>query len=226
MNFNSLINSRHREQVVKDLLNLGGNVQQDFLSIPNSENTMTVPSTGDFEYGGTFTMPTSNPSAVYGIIGKNTKGASVPSRYGIFVNNDVLTVIGEISLITVSNFISNYGGLTIDLCVRYRDSGGNSIVELCINGVVIGTSTSASSLRPTAGTSPFLVGAYANTNGSIDTSRYFQGKVHSFYFGDEVWDLTEGNGFNTFSDLGTTAFGQTSNSGGLSYWNSTVWDSE
>ena len=225
MNLHSLIGSRHRETTIKNLLNLD-NINQDFLKIPNTENTMTVPSTSNFEFGGTFTMPTSNPSSVYGIIGKNTKGASVPSRYGIFVVNDVLTVIGTTTLISVPSFIATYGGLKIDLCVRYRDSGGNSIVELCVDGVVIGSSTSTSSLRPTAGTSPFLVGAYSETNGNITAARYFKGKVHLFYFGDETWDLPEGNGFNTVSDLGTTAFGQTSNSGGLSYWNSTVWDSE
>ena len=56
MNFNSLINSRHREQTIKDLLNLGGNVEQDHLSIPQIEKMFSVPSTGDFEFGCDVTM--------------------------------------------------------------------------------------------------------------------------------------------------------------------------
>lgn len=191
------------------------NSNNEYSFIDSTNYNMDVPSTGDFEFGGTFTMPTSNPSSVYGIIGKNTKGTSVPSRYGIFVVNDHLRVIGTIVLITVPNFISTYGGLTIDLCVRYRDSGGNSIVELCVDGVVIGSTTSTSSLRPISGTSDFLIGAYSETNGNITPSRYFNGKVHSFYFGTKKFYLREGLGNEVIGSDGTVSTIETSHVDGM-----------
>ena len=80
MNFNSLISGRHREQTIKYLLNLGGNVEQDYLSIPQSEKLFSVPSTGVFEFGCDVTMPT-NLATSQGLLGYSQFSSSF-SRYG------------------------------------------------------------------------------------------------------------------------------------------------
>lgn len=223
MNFNGLINSRHREQVVEDLLNLGGNVQQDFLSIPQSEKTYGVSSTGVFEFGCDVTLSNSL-SNTQGLLGY-TQLANSNTRYGLYLGQGGVNISFLSATSLISTSITPYLGQRINIKCGFYDVAPQG--RIYINNVLVASATTFS--RPSNITSiqEFFIGAFGSAIGNLPQSNlYFDGKLHSFFIDGETWVLSEGSGFNTFSDLGTTAFGQTSNSGGLSYWNSTVWDSE
>lgn len=222
MNFNSLISRRHSEK--NDyLLNLGGNVEQDYLAIPQSEKTWLPNAIDDFEFGIDVTMP-SSISTTEGLLGYSQFDASSNSRWYISIDSTGNILFRFYRFGQLSTSATPYLGQRITIKGVYV--GGNGI-ELYINNVLV--TNSASTARPTAPASnqQLFIGAFGNSSGDApQTNTYFSGKIHSFFIDSEPWSLPEGSGFNTVSDLGTIAFGSTSNSGSLTYWDNNVWELE
>ena len=206
--------------VTEYYLNLN-EVNEDYLSIPNATLNTDVPTIAQqsvWAFGGRFTVPTVNPSLIYGLFGK-TIASGVTDRYGVWIETGDLFVQpfnGQQYLI--SNFIATYGGQTIDLKIQYEASECATYID----EVEVGRGTSN---RPLTGTKTYFIGAYGNSTGLTPLANtYFNGEIYSFFIGDNVWNCNEGVGFDTISDVGNyAANGATSNAGQITYWNANVW---
>lgn len=199
-------------------LNLGGNVNQDYLSIPQSEKSWAN-GNEEFSYGITIKLPAESASNTYGLIGY-TKAAP-NNRWGIFFNTGILRFqLTDISFPYLNLYNDYSAGDIIQLSVTY--SLNPNVAKAFVNGIEI---NSRNATKPTVDSSALMfIGAYGDATQTAPFNNfYFNNKIYSFFLGDDVFSVNEGSGFDTFSDLGTKATGQTSNAGGLTYWNSNVW---
>lgn len=209
-------------------LNLSS-VNQDFLDIPQTEKVYQVPATGDFEFGIRLSAnagaPTSGIIGYGAAVGTGTLGSS---RFGLVRDNNNLRFISSNvptngSFIEVVDFFNTYDGQIVDIKAGWY---GNE-TRIYVNNSIEVTGTLL--LRPTDITAnpnfTFKIGAYTNPTATIPIN-YFNGEIYSFFIGDDVFEVNEGNGFPTVSNLGTVATGQTSNTGQLTYWNNNVWQPE
>ena len=175
--------------------------QEDYASITNAELNTDVPSSGDWAFGGRITVPIVNPPSVAGLFGR-TRGASTTLRYGFWLTNiGGLLVQGyNNENLTIPNFISTYGGQTIDLKAQYE---GLDIV-FYVDNVEIDRGTLTG--RPTdesGATTKYFIGAFGASNGLGPASNaYFNGQIHSFFIGDNEWEVNEGSGSFTTSKVG------------------------
>lgn len=208
---NAITGSRHRFAEYSRALN---SINQDCLIMANIVLNMDIPATGDFEYGGIFTIPASVPGTT-GMLGRLTSGADVDYRYGFYldISGSLIIATGLNEIMTVANFTTNYVGQKIKVSVKYEGSE----VVLLIDDLETAREVKA---RPSTGTDSFFVGAYGNINGITPRDgRYYNDKVHSIYYGNINWSFNERSGFDCTSDVGNyVVTGQTSNAGGLSYW--------
>jgi len=140
------------------------------------------------------------------------------------------------SILDGSNIISNFGGQIVDIKAGWY---GNE-VRIYINDVIVGSTTytlrpndvilaTSNNDRPSDITAnpnfSFKVGSYADALGE-NPNLFFTGEIYSWFIDDDIFEVNEGAGFPTVSESGTVATGQTSNTGGLTYWNNNVWQEE
>ena len=108
-----------------------------------------------------------------------------------------------------------YPNQEIEIKFRYNP---NNDKEIFINDVLKASVNSA--IYPS---DSFI--ANTQVGGFNLVSNFYDGRVISFDVNGEVWNLNEGTGFTVLSTpsnlVGT---GVTANAGGLTYWNSTVWE--
>jgi hypothetical protein len=197
-----VINSRHREAVIQYYLELD-ETQQDYLSIPNSTLNTDVASTGNWAYGGRITVPTVNPSSVYGLFGK-TRFFNADSNYGVWLTSSGGLVVNNRQVFyTTSNFIANYGNQTIDLKIQYE------VLDIVVYVNDIEINRFAIPSRPTLNANKtFFIGAYGDSNGlSPQSGRYFNGRIHSFLIDDNIWGVNEGSGNQSISKIGNYVAG-------------------
>jgi len=217
--------------VIPYYLDLSG-VNQDLLEIQQTEKVYQVPSTGTYEFGIRLRVPTSTAGGVQGLIGYNAAnggGTIGSSRWGLYITSDGNTLrftgkgfSGGTTNVNLPNFVTNYSGQIVDIKCGWYDTE----IRLYINDVILATSNNDRPSDITANPNfSFKVGSYADANGETPQS-FFTGEIYSFFIDDDVFEVNEGSGFPTVSNLGTVATGQTSNTGGLTYWNNNVWQPE
>lgn len=212
MSLLGIIASRHG--IIKYLRNLSL-TNQDCLIMTNAVLNMDIPSTGNFEYGGVFTIPTVVPSTTTGMFGRLLSGGTVSERYGFYLDaaNNIVVASGTGTNMTSGNFITNFGGQTVKVSVKYD----NGDVVILVNDIELKRETK---VRPTTGTSSMFAGAYGNADGITPRAgRFYNGQIHSVFHGANVWGFNEPTGFGCSSDIGNYVMtGQTSNAGALTYW--------
>ena len=171
--------------------------QSDYLSILNATLNTDVPSTGNWAYGGRFTVPTVEPTTLTGLFGRTVAGAS-SARYGVFYSNGDLQVQGySAENLIIPNFTANYGGQTIDIKAQYE---GLDIV-VYIDNVEIDRKTLTS--RPSnSSINKYWIGCYGSSIGNPQPGSYFNGQIHSFFIGDNEWGCNEGSGNFVESKVG------------------------
>jgi len=205
------------------LLSLGGNTQQDYFNIPQTEKSYQVPSTGDFEYGITIDVPTIKPTSTIGLIGYSVL-ALIDNRWQLnFISNGLISATWSINYSSTYDLVANYGGQKVTIKQGWYDTAPTE--RLYINDTLVLSNNDGT--RPTTldPNYKFFIGVFGRSNGaSPQGNTYFEGKIHSFFIDGDTFEVNEGSGFNTVSLLGTTAYGATSNAGGLTYWNSNVWE--
>ncbi len=199
-------------------------VSQDFLEIPQTEKVYQVPATGDFEFG--IRLRGISETINAGIIGYGAStgaGTLGSSRWSLNkVNNNLRFITGVSAFLEVVDFFNTYDGQIVDICAGWY---GN-VRRIYINNSIEATGTGDRPTDVTANTNlSFKIGALASSSGNVPVS-YLNGEIYSFFIDDDVFEVNEGAGFPTVSNLGTTATGQTSNTGGLTYWNNNVWQPE
>jgi len=224
----SVIANRNRASLPINnyLLSLGGNINKDYLKI---DNLYSVPSTGDYEIGIRFKVQgTFVGTNRVGLIGSVGFGTPQGSSYGIYWDNFSGGYVFSYGLkwfedyILITDLIENYDGQVVDLkCGWYDGVGGTTDVKVFVNGNEVNSIQDV--VRPTLTNqrNP-IVGGWGAGNTPEDTS-YIETDIHSWFFGNDVFEVNEGSGFTTVSNSGTNATGSTSNAGGLTYWNNNVW---
>ena len=205
------------------LLNLSA-VNQDFLSIPQTEKVYNVPATGVFRFGIKIKVASTVESRFKGLLGYDSSSASPSSRFSLFINPQGLLAFSNandsvFASVTLNNFEQDYAGQIVEINGEYFDGG----LRMLINGNI--EATSGSIVRPSTINSniPFRIGMRGNEDGTgITTNSSFNGEIYSWFIGDDVFNTIQDEGFETVSNLGTVATGQTSNSGGITYWDNNV----
>ena len=203
-------------QYLRDL----NSVNEDCLILPNSTLNTDIPATGDFEYGGVFTILSILSQAFTSLLGRLVFGAS-NGRYGVWLSSNGslnVQVSPSSNTINIPNVVLNYKGQTIEIKVRYTSSG----CDVLFDNVIVGSTTNTT--RPSTSTTNFFVGAFGDGGGSNPSSgKYYFGEIHSVFHGANSWDFNEPSGFNCLNqDSLYPIEGQTSNTGGLTYWEANV----
>jgi len=180
-------------------------VNQDSVSIPNT-STWVNRSEIDFEveiasfYGGSseFFVGKSTQTAVNGFIRLfKTSPTNVKLQVGDRTGG---AAINEVNITVVDG---QKHLIKIENLVVYLD--GNVVGNL-------------SNTECNLDANPFYIGRRANVN-----TGQFTGSLTKISVNGENFPLTEGSGFEFTGSIGTIGTGFTSNAGGLTYWNSTVW---
>ena len=191
-------------------------INEDCLILPNSTLNTDIPATGDFEFGMVMTVPNTPPTgSSRGVLGR-TMLSTDSSRYGFtWSSSDGFSF--QSGGITIQNFSVTYGGQTIKITGKW--SGTNA--SILIDDIEVASSPTT---RPTIGINSFFVGAHGDPQGlSPIFGRYFNGQIHSVFHGDNSWNFNEPTGFDCLNQDGLYPIeGQTSNAGGLTYWNENV----
>ena len=205
-------------------------INEDLLEIPQSEKVYQVPATGDFEFG--VRLRVSSQLVTGGIIGYGAAtgaGTLGSSRWGfVRVTNDLQFISGNVpsnggAFIGIVDFFNTYDGQIVDIKAGWY---GNE-TRIYVNNSIEVTSTLL--LRPTDITAnpnfSFKIGGYTDSSGTVPIN-FINADIYSFFIDDDVFEVNEGAGFPTVSNLGTIATGSTTNTGGLTYWNNNVWQPE
>jgi len=174
----------------------------DYIVIPQSEKLYQVPSTGTFSLGVDITIPTTNPSATTGLIGYIYKGATQNGRYGMYLGSDGRLYIqfGANNSQNPTNLTTLYGGQRITIHITFTD---NSNVKVYIDDTLINQYGYGNPVVSPP-LSHMYVGAYGDSNPLNPTSgRYFDGKIHSFFIGDDRFAMEEATGNEIFNQDST-----------------------
>jgi hypothetical protein len=203
------------------------NANDDNIKIIPSRATYNVPSTGVFYYEITFDCPTSTLSRARGICGR-TVAASDLSRYGLSIpaNNDDLRVFftNGVSYF-VTDFVANYSGQKVNVKVEYDLD--NNTYRCWVNNNLEIDQTGATKPDDSS-TRNFWLGVYGDAGGitPLDNTTLDE-RIYSIDINGDFYPINEGSGFNIYLDgnVNSSVFfeGATSNPGGSTYWNSTVW---
>jgi len=209
---------------IKYYLELGGNVQQDYLYIPQSEKTYTPVLGQNFEFSIDVTLP-SIQSSPLGLLGYSQFNAGSNSRWYLHVSSTGNITFKPSRFVNLTTSATPYLGQRVVIKGVYIANNG---VELYINNNLVASSSSTSRPLSPLSTQKFFIGSFGNSSGdNPEASTYLDGKVHGWDINGDKFSLLEGSGFNTLSDnQDVTAYGVTSNTGQLVYWNSNVWTLE
>jgi len=189
------------------LLNLDA-VNKDYLTIPTVGDWLTV---NDIDFEISFSL-TTTISPDFRVL--FSRSISTPNRIDVFLrtgggisfrvtNDTVGLIVSDISSVLV---------VGVNHVLKYVGS------KMYLDGVEIFDNTSVSASALNSGSEP----VYVNDRGYLLGSGT-NVSLYNFALNGENFPLNEGSGFGFTGSLGTTGTGVTSNAGGLTYWDSSVW---
>tara|TARA_R110000751_G_scaffold207576_1_gene311418 strand:+ start:121 stop:780 length:660 start_codon:yes stop_codon:yes gene_type:complete len=212
----SLINSRHR--FLGYFLRLNSSVNDDKIVVPFTEVDNNVPLVDDYFFEVTLKVPIAQVPLASCICGKSAGSSSSLYRYQLNLlgtSNSIDFIYYGSSFLRLSNFLSDYSGEVVT--VRCEWVGNTKNIK--VNNIIVATVTNATARPIDHATMPFYVSVFGTVpNRGLDADYY------SFNQNGTIFKCNEGSGFDVESTpTGATGTGQTANAGGLTYWDSNVW---
>ena len=202
-----VLSSRHRNKYFLRL----SRINNDLLRVNGAGYDFEA--TGDFYFEITLKVPAS-PGAVRGVFGRSKTLGSQRCFLQAEANGDLRlryssdATFGKIDL---PSFFQTYEGQIVTVRASFEGDQRRMYVDGLLLVDVMET------VRPAASSED----VYVNTI-SGDSSYAMNFDCYGFNLNGEQWNLVEGKGFDTISNLGNIALGETSNAGGLTYWNNNV----